>query len=64
MINPGLGMSEVKKNQNNEKNNKTMVDSVQLGRPLIVSIFIVLKVVARKNGVEFRQRSIVAIRCM
>ena len=42
---------------------KTKVKSVQLGCLLKLSIFVVQKAAAQKNGVEFCQRSIGAIRC-
>ena len=38
--------------------NKTKVESVQLGCLLKLSIFVVQKAAAPKNGVEFRQGSI------
>ena len=43
--------------------NKTKVESVQLGRLLKSSIFVVQKAAAPRNGVEFHQRSIGALRC-
>ena len=45
------------------KCNKTKVESDQLGHLLISTIFVVQRAAAPKNGVEFRQKSIGAIRC-
>ena len=45
------------------KCNKTKVESDQLGRLLKSTIFVVQRAAAPKNGVEFRQKSIGAIRC-
>ena len=45
------------------KCNKTKVESDQLGHLLKSTIFVVQRAAAPKNGVEFRQKSIGAIRC-
>ena len=42
---------------------KTKLESVQLGLLLKKSLFIIEKRGATKNGKEFRQQSIAAIRC-
>ena len=42
---------------------KTKVKSVQLGHLLKLPVFVIQKVVAPKNGVEFCQKSIGAISC-
>ena len=55
----GVGVKEI---MDNSIKDKTKVKSVQLGRLLKSSIFVVQKAAAPKNGVEFRQRSIGALR--
>ena len=54
----GLSKLQVKMQQN-----KTKVESDQLGRLLKSTIFVVQRAAAPKNGVEFRKKSIGAIRC-
>ena len=46
-----------------EDSKKTQIESDQLGCLLKSPIFVVQKAAAPKNGVEFRQQSICAIRC-